>query len=731
MDGKRSMGSGGKVRTRAMEATGMGRTKRFGAWYLVLLALALAAVPTVPAGATHVAPPASPKAGSGDLEGRESVQVEGQVPGRACFATTRSVYALRGAGTFHGRTAAGEVVYRAQLDEGQTLFRDGPLQVEIENTEPYFHGFGGTFGSDGTCTQFGAPVPAEFRIFAAEETQDLDGDGDVDLLGGQAWVYRLNESNQKVPCIGQGSFARKGFADEGPNWHADWSLSEDCTVVGTEAGASGEGVAPALTAFTHFGSHGAFSSAFNMKFDYNQHLPAKGLGVSVGGPRSAFLGDVVTVTAGITSDGAPLAGAAVTFSVDGPAPAEPPGGASATGVNGQASFSFTAATEGDYVVTASATSANYPGEVKSATHTVRFSDRRPTMTLFRHGTPVEERTDVTTSQTEENVAMLARVTQSGVKVGVIPIEPVPGVVVNFAVSGPGRATPAEGTAVTDDNGLARFNFTGDRAGDYTVTASATHLGQEITATHTVHLEVNTLKQVGALDLPVDERDLASAVMDPAGNFAYFATQTRPSRVVKVDLDTFQRVGALTLPADEIATSAVMDPAGNYAYFGTGTKPGKVVKVDLNTFQRVGAITLDSGEGGLGSALIDPAGNFAYFATNTTPGRVVKVDLDTFQRVGAITLDSGELITSAVMDRAGDFAYFGAGTFPGRVVVKVDLNTFQRVGAIDSGESSSLNPAVMDPGGNFAYFGARTSSQNKVVKVDLTLILHSGGTLPAD
>jgi hypothetical protein len=480
--------SAGKVRplTRAIGATGMEEKKRFGAWYLVLLALVLAAVPTVPAGATHVAPPASPKAGSGDLEGRESFQDENQVPGRACFATTRSVYALRGAGTFHGRTAAGEVVYRAQLDDGQTLFRNGPLQVEIENTEPYFHGFGGTFGSDGTCTQFGAPVPAEFRVFAAEETQDLDNDGDVDVLGGQAWVYRLNESNQKVPCIGQGSFARKGFADEGPNWHADWSLSEDCTVVGTEAGASGEGVAPTLTAFTHFGSHGAFSSAYNMKFDYNQHLPAKGLGVSVGGPSSAFLGELVTVTAGVTSDGAPLAGAAVTFSVAGPAPAEPPGGTAPTGVNGQASFSFTAGVEGDYVVTASATSANYPGEVKSATHTVRFSDRRPTMTL----------SGPTRSQTEDSTVIVAKVTQSGVKVGVIPIEPVPGVVVNFAVSGAGRATPAEGTAVTDHGGQARFDFTGERAGDYTVTASATHLGHEMTATHAVHLDVNTFKHVG-------------------------------------------------------------------------------------------------------------------------------------------------------------------------------------------------------------------------------------------
>ena len=51
---------------------------------------------------------------------------------------TRHLFGLRGAGTYEGRTATGgPVVYRGQIGTGQTLHADGPLQVQIENTEAY------------------------------------------------------------------------------------------------------------------------------------------------------------------------------------------------------------------------------------------------------------------------------------------------------------------------------------------------------------------------------------------------------------------------------------------------------------------------------------------------------------------------------------------------------------------------------------------------------------------
>jgi hypothetical protein len=98
-------------------------------------------------------------------------------------------------------------------------------------------------------------------------------------------------------------------------------------------------------------------------------------------------------------------------------------------------------------------------------------------------------------------------------------------------------------------------------------------------------------------------------------------------VVKVRLSDFTRVGALTLNSGENnLRSAVIDPAGDYAYFGTLTSPGVVVKVRLSDFTRVAALTLNSGESYLRSAVIDPADGYAYFGTGTEPGIVVQIDL---------------------------------------------------------------------------------------------------------
>ena len=89
--------------------------------------------------------------------------------------------------------------------------------------------------------------------------------------------------------------------------------------------------------------------------------------------------------------------------------------------------------------------------------------------------------------------------------------------------------------------------------------------------------------------------------------------------------TFARVDALTLNAGENDLySAVIDVAGGFAYFGTDTVPGIVVKVRLSDFTRVGALPLNAGEEELYSAVIDVAGGFAYFGTDTDPGIVVKI-----------------------------------------------------------------------------------------------------------
>ncbi|MFG3701916.1 S8 family serine peptidase [Micromonospora sp. NPDC047620] len=253
------------------------------------------------------------------------------------------------------------------------------------------------------------------------------------------------------------------------------------------------------------------------------------------------------------------------------------------------------------------------------------------------------------------------------------------------------------------------------------TAPVTVTSDAVDGPHAITLEGIAIRvplRVDAVTLAAGENVLFSGLVDPAGRYAYFGTQTSPGRVVKVDLSTFQRVGAITLAEGENnLNSAVIDPAGRYAYLGTGTAPGRIVKIDLATFQRVGTITLDSGENYLRSAVIDPAGAYAYFGTGTAPGRVVKIDLNTFQRVDAATLSSGvDNLRSAVIDPAGGYAYFGTGTAPG-LVVKLDLTTFAEVGVIAMVSESLFYSAVIDPVGRYAYFGTGTSP-GRIVKIDL-------------
>ena len=257
----------------------------------VVVALAVLAVPSVPAAADHEPPPESHDAGgSGTLEGTELV---GDQTGFPCFRVARSVFGIRGGGTYEGRTASGgPVAYRGQIGSGETLHENGPLQVQIENTEAYYHS---PFGTHGTETGGGAgcspstvatPVPAEFRVFAAEGTQDTDGDKDVDVLTGAAWVYRLNEAGEKVPCRAQGTFARgtkesPAFGDTA--WVSEWTLGEECVVVGNEAGTPGTGTAPRGTFHTQHGVHEPCFGDIDagdcpriIRVDYAQFLPKPG-----------------------------------------------------------------------------------------------------------------------------------------------------------------------------------------------------------------------------------------------------------------------------------------------------------------------------------------------------------------------------------------------------------------------------------------------------------------------
>lgn len=81
--------------------------------------------------------------------------------------------------------------------------------------------------------------------------------------------------------------------------------------------------------------------------------------------------------------------------------------------------------------------------------------------------------------------------------------------------------------------------------------------------------VAAFSRYSSIVLQPEEDDLRSAVIDPGGQYAYFATDTSPGRIVKVRLSDFTRVAAIGLQTGEaFPTSAVIDPSGQYAYFGT-------------------------------------------------------------------------------------------------------------------------------------------------------------------
>ena len=234
------------------------------------------------------------------------------------------------------------------------------------------------------------------------------------------------------------------------------------------------------------------------------------------------------------------------------------------------------------------------------------------------------------------------------------------------------------------------------------------------------IDLDTFEQVDELDLQLGERGFSAAVVDADGRYAYFGT-SGPSgsvaRVIKIDLGTFERVGSLPLWGRERVDSAVIDPAGEFAYFGTGPGFAQVIKVELETFEQVELISLD-GEYWLHAAAMDPAGQYAYFGSDSTatPSRVVKIDLDVFEQVDAIDPAEGGF-RSAVIDPAGAYAYFAAADDARGQVVKIDVDTFERVDVItlEPGERY-LNSAVVDPAGEFAYFGDVVADPGLVVKV---------------
>jgi filamentous hemagglutinin family protein len=288
------------------------------------------------------------------------------------------------------------------------------------------------------------------------------------------------------------------------------------------------------------------------------------------------------------------------------------------------------------------------------------------------------------------------------------------------ISGSGTPLTGNGTLDISTNTPNTIEYTGQGTTDIT-------LAGPLSGYHNLQLIPGGYANVGSLIVQLGEDRVRCAVIDTAGGFAYFGTETTPGIIIKVRLSDFTRVGAITLNnGEDSLITGVIDTVNSYAYFGTRTIPGIVVKIDLSNFSRVSSLTFNSGEGNIRTgAVIDDTNGYAYFPIDGSPGKIIKVQLSDFTRVGSLTFNSGENSpSSGIIDIANQLVYFGTSDSPGRIV-KVNLATFSRVSAItlESGENNLVS-AVIDTANNLAYFGTWTSP-GKVVKVDLTTFTRSG------
>jgi hypothetical protein len=221
----------------------------------------------------------------------------------------------------------------------------------------------------------------------------------------------------------------------------------------------------------------------------------------------------------------------------------------------------------------------------------------------------------------------------------------------------------------------------------------------------------------------DQPNFTVALMDPAGDYAYFMTQG--GYFVKVDLISFSIVQTLNLQT-LIGSSltfycGALDPAGIFAYLGTYTEdPARVFRVDVRTMTcdlGSSVLVLDSGETQLASALVTE--NWIAFGTDTNPGRVVAIDPSTFSRTGAVTLNAGESeLTSTIAD--GAYGYFA--TYSSDQVVKVDLTAFPnpvRVGALTISGASRLTAMVQGNGTDaFVFYLNAAPLESRVMQINL-------------
>lgn len=228
-----------------------------------------------------------------------------------------------------------------------------------------------------------------------------------------------------------------------------------------------------------------------------------------------------------------------------------------------------------------------------------------------------------------------------------------------------------------------------------------------------------------------------AVIDPESGHAWFGTNTSPGKVYKVDVSSGSSsphlLGSITLDSrDENLAAAVIDAPGGFAYF-SGEESGiygAVIKVSLGKngapFERIHRQQLYTDEKVLNSGIINVSRGFAWFSSQTAPSRIVKVGLSPqshITRLGCTELESGEIKTNAaVMDSQAEYAWIGTETSPGRII-KTALYRGEkrphRLNRIDlAADENTILCGAIDEERGYGWFGTYDGNPGRVVMVSL-------------
>lgn len=296
----------------------------------------------------------------------------------------------------------------------------------------------------------------------------------------------------------------------------------------------------------------------------------------------------------------------------------------------------------------------------------------------------------------------------------------------------------------------------DSQGEFAFIASAT-------SGKIFKFQLSNLEVIESIDM-AGVSNYSTAFIDPAGTYAYFGTDTAPSKIVRLKLDDSTTTTLTLQEGNDYLRTGFIDSDGSYAYFGLGTSPGKVAKVNLTSFSLELTLNFQSTEVDIRASAYNPIHNHGYFATNTQIGTVVRVDLAGLSRLGAITfslnagpgyaavfssagapaayfgtwsspgkiirftaspfaedlsgslnLPNGEyFVGSSAVSPDGVYGYFLAGVAPDMRLVKVNLVNMERIGSLALDVTAGLNPElIMGPNGSYLYLGTANDSLHRI------------------